>query len=662
MSMKKNIRRAFRSATPDILSRITDEKPVQEEQGILLNNVPARRLMPRWVSEVLSTAAIFALLFGICGGAIWFARNSYSGTEQTPNVTLSTGDVFIEPVETVSTDLDIINRSKYEGYIAYAASLVYSDETAVPYDSIDLMEDGDALTVIIYEEYTYIFLFDTLIDKLVDVDVFLGDCIYGTYIAQGVAEQIALTDLQAMTDANLTLTGFALVENSSGFTARTTYYFSFFSSYNGLIPINSYSYGIDACTGEILSFNCYNSPTYDNTSDSDETLAVKHAADLFGLDVEDPNLTVSVTTPDIAVSAFIVEIYDGQTVYSCCITPESGQVFGSPETYLLADAVISEAEAIKIATSLGGYTEGSFLFAHLKYAPFEQSIYTVEFYSIYAEDGLYQVTIDAFSGEILFVNEKLFAFPEGGGSTDVTTPPDGNLGTSSAISSALDRMGYSSSEAVVLSCEFTDGAEYDYYLVHFLAGGCEYTVAVNAYSGEYLWHTGEDHYDLMIELQELFAPQCYWYNMALTSTYASPEKIDLSRLFYNGYGMVYTPTAEEWDAIMAVPGFSEELDLYVLTKPMMSEALETYFGITLEDVDLSQADGLVYVEFTDCYYLMHSDYLCTEDLQAVGVERVDGNHIRLYYTANGSSQLYAVTLYKENGYTVVSNLPVTPLN
>lgn len=165
--------------------------------------------------------------------------------------------------------------------------------------------------------------------------------------------------------------------------------------------------------------------------------------------------------------------------------------------------------------------------------------------------------------------------------------------------------------------------------------------------------------DELAEFNALFGKPGSWYNLVLTCEYATPGHIDLSMLFYNGFTEESRePTDAEWAELKDQPGFNINYNLFRLPVDRMNQVLTDLFGITLEDVDAAGFENLVYLESTNCYYMMHTDALAAENLNAISVETVEDGSIRVYYTANLEDTVYVVTLMPNgDGYRILSNVP-----
>ncbi len=164
--------------------------------------------------------------------------------------------------------------------------------------------------------------------------------------------------------------------------------------------------------------------------------------------------------------------------------------------------------------------------------------------------------------------------------------------------------------------------------------------------------------DELAEFNTLFGQMGSWYNMALVTQYSSATPIKLLNLFYNGFeGESRKPTDAEWAELKDQPGFTIEYDLFRLPVERMNQVLTDLFGITLEDVEAAGFENLVYLESTNCYYMMHTDALFTADFNAVAVETQEDGSVCVYYTANSEDTVYVVTLMPNgDGYPILSNV------
>ena len=162
----------------------------------------------------------------------------------------------------------------------------------------------------------------------------------------------------------------------------------------------------------------------------------------------------------------------------------------------------------------------------------------------------------------------------------------------------------------------------------------------------------------MAALEELFADVDSWYNRAIVSQYSDPTQIKLELLFYVGFeGESRDPTDKEWEQLKDERGFNINMDLIRLPVDRMNEVLMDLFGITLEDMDTTAFENLVYLESTNCYYHMVTDFECVDNFHAESMQTNEDGSISLYYTANWDDTLYAVTLMvTDDGYRIISNM------
>lgn len=166
----------------------------------------------------------------------------------------------------------------------------------------------------------------------------------------------------------------------------------------------------------------------------------------------------------------------------------------------------------------------------------------------------------------------------------------------------------------------------------------------------------------LAEFDALFGPMNSRYNWALTSQYADPTFVDLELLFYLGFSDESSkPTDAEWEELKDRPGFDINYDLKRLPVDKMNQVLTQYFGITLEDVDASGFEGLVYLESTNCYYRMGTDASVVENFKATAVEVLEDGTIRLSYTGTSyalGSNGAGVAVLKPigDGYQIISNI------
>ena len=146
----------------------------------------------------------------------------------------------------------------------------------------------------------------------------------------------------------------------------------------------------------------------------------------------------------------------------------------------------------------------------------------------------------------------------------------------------------------------------------------------------------DDPKDLRLaEFDALFGNTDSWYNLALTSLYTDPGQINLKRLFYSGFPLEsQNPTDAERQELKNQSGIKFYWELMRLPVEKMNQVLTQIFGITIEDVDASGFDGLVYLESTNSYYHSVCDKEYAKNFKATRVESMEDGNVRLYYTAS----------------------------
>lgn len=156
---------------------------------------------------------------------------------------------------------------------------------------------------------------------------------------------------------------------------------------------------------------------------------------------------------------------------------------------------------------------------------------------------------------------------------------------------------------------------------------------------------------------ELFSDLSGWYNAALTSEYTEPAKINLKLLFNLGFSdESRAPTDAEWAELEGQPGFDENFDLFRLPAEQMDAVLTQYFGITLEEMDESAFDGLVYLESTDCYYFMGTGAHRIEGFCLVRTAEQDDGTIQIEYTSDsGVSGIVTVYVTSDGRVLICAN-------
>ena len=157
-------------------------------------------------------------------------------------------------------------------------------------------------------------------------------------------------------------------------------------------------------------------------------------------------------------------------------------------------------------------------------------------------------------------------------------------------------------------------------------------------------------------IHALFSDPHGWYNAALTSEYTEATQLNLKMFFHLGFSdQSRTPTAEEWAELEGQPGFNENYDLIRLPADNMDAVLTQYFGITLEDMDESAFEGLVYLESTDCYYFMGTGVHRIEDLCIERTTEQDDGTILVIYTSSYCSGIVTLEMRNDGDYRILSN-------
>lgn len=158
----------------------------------------------------------------------------------------------------------------------------------------------------------------------------------------------------------------------------------------------------------------------------------------------------------------------------------------------------------------------------------------------------------------------------------------------------------------------------------------------------------------------LFGNMAGWYNRALLCQYTSPTELKLEKVFYLGFAdESKKPTDAEWAELKDQPGFDSNYDLIRLPVDKMNQVLTQYFGITLDDIQDSGFDNLVFMESTKCYYHMITDVEAVENFKATAVETQSDGSIRMSYTAGSDNTAFVAVLMPDgDGYKILSNKQV----
>ena len=151
------------------------------------------------------------------------------------------------------------------------------------------------------------------------------------------------------------------------------------------------------------------------------------------------------------------------------------------------------------------------------------------------------------------------------------------------------------------------------------------------------------------------------HNQFLSSTYKSPEYIDLSALFYTGGGASSDITEEE-RTLLADTYYQGsmilEVDCTKVTAADMDAVLLEHTGVGLEGTRKLHLDYFDYLADYDAYYHFHGDTNYRGEVTIVTGER-EGNMVRLYYNDTFFADGWkCVTLGEQSAgeYWFVSNL------
>ena len=128
-----------------------------------------------------------------------------------------------------------------------------------------------------------------------------------------------------------------------------------------------------------------------------------------------------------------------------------------------------------------------------------------------------------------------------------------------------------------------------------------------------------------------FSSDPNWLARSLGCLYEKPEDIDLYYMFYLGVdqpGSWGDISAESRQSLIE-QGFMEEFDLQFMPAENLEEALQSTFGIGLDDVSIPEEWG--YIEAEDAYCTNHSDAYFPGIPVITAVED-DGVNICIHYT------------------------------
>lgn len=152
-------------------------------------------------------------------------------------------------------------------------------------------------------------------------------------------------------------------------------------------------------------------------------------------------------------------------------------------------------------------------------------------------------------------------------------------------------------------------------------------------------------------------PKTNWYNMLIMCHFETPKDIDLYQLFGSGVGGSEPPEIgdTEFEFLKTQEKLHPSIDIFKIPKETVESVLQTYLGITLDEVSETGLDKLVYLEDTDCYYCNSSGTPCVDPFTITsGHHTADGKIVLLF---DASLRKYQMTLIPvEGGYQIESNL------
>lgn len=150
------------------------------------------------------------------------------------------------------------------------------------------------------------------------------------------------------------------------------------------------------------------------------------------------------------------------------------------------------------------------------------------------------------------------------------------------------------------------------------------------------------------------------YNIAMTIEFASPEEIDLSMFFENGFVDLRQLTEEE-QTWLEEQGYSSSRDMYALPASRMNEILTQYFGLTIEETNGVGLNSLPYNAELDRYYTDPGGVRFMANFEITDGYAYENGLVRLYYINNFGDE-YVFTMQSNSneggyGYRFLSNLP-----
>lgn len=687
MSMKHKLRRAFRRTAPNVLGSILQDLP--ELQKMAPPAPAEKKWLPHWFTELAATAAALALLLGVIGGAIWFARNSEIPDD--PHVTPS------DPSSLIGSDWDhkgarnsvlqhlgidmsdiqylnvtFLSREAYDCSVTvkYSSSqtIFYVDGPCAVVDSqsvtIESSPDVALAYVIPWRVARDIALeqADLTLDDLIgfeyEFDDETGIPIYTvrlldansaephTVRVNGYTGELTgpvLSRLKAR-DAALAYLGLDLNDVRSfdvGYSYHDTYAFYVSISTMGAshrLQISS-SYAISSCE----------SKTYDTDNQDGPKLDWRQARDAA---LEHRGLSL-----DELVCLSINRYYIGsdhlETHYSVRIMTQHSvdEIFVSVDATTGAiidqdETLLSEAEAQALAQKRAGGLS-TVDQTELVTAEDGQRYYWISLRG-QIDDWHLCYYVHAVTGNVTRAPLNVIVPP---------SPSDGKLDENFAINLAREHSGLALFEYKIATCVFDDSdLDNQYYIVTLISDSRYHCISVHAYSREILSYTQIplDQNGTQEYFQTLFSAVGGYYNSALTSLYESPADLDLNRFFCQTSSTNWFYPA----VYFQIPAKDRNKQVQLLPDHWINRVMTDYFGITFEELNPDRLAELGYIGIIDFYYAASEGTVVTENFQIERMETAEDGTVQLYYTCSNYAYTCVVTLKPtDSGYIILSNLP-----
>ena len=149
-----------------------------------------------------------------------------------------------------------------------------------------------------------------------------------------------------------------------------------------------------------------------------------------------------------------------------------------------------------------------------------------------------------------------------------------------------------------------------------------------------------------------------YYNLMLSATFASPEEVDLRRMFYDqDTDEAGELTEAEKKFLATQEQIALQLDVIRVSRKKMDSVLRSHLGLGLDEVNGVGLDRMAYFPDTGCYYSSHGDVGLVL-VNILGGTWLEDGTAEVYY--NDSLQDMIVTLRRDGDrYLVISNVPMT---